>query len=133
MVVKFKVFKEYNNDSRPAQNTTMGETEFNLLMWLKDQLFIASEKVGIEKKFSPLVIPTKSKDEDDQLKLAQIRLMEWTEQTKKIVWLSCGTTRMSQRVQMLKSDYLKGRRTASSFDKLFTWTLKLKSFSIYLI
>ena len=46
------------------------ETDFNQFMCLKNQLVIATENFGREENLSPELIPTMSKDMDEQLKLA---------------------------------------------------------------
>ena len=69
--VKHKLFKKDDSkDIRLAQNITMGETELNQFMQLRNQMVIAAEKFVSEENFSPLLIPTMSKNTDEQIKLA---------------------------------------------------------------
>ena len=55
---------------RLVQNFTMGGANFNQFLRLRNQLFIAAENFAREENFSPRLIPTVSKDMDEQLKLA---------------------------------------------------------------
>ena len=49
----------------------MGEADFNEFMQLKNQLVNATENCAREENLTPVLIPTMSKDMDEQLKLAQ--------------------------------------------------------------
>ena len=69
--VKLKVFKKDDNkEFRLAQNLTMGEADFNQFMRLRNQLVNPAEKFAREEKFTPVLLPTMSRDIDEQLKLA---------------------------------------------------------------
>ena len=48
----------------------MGRSDFNQFTRLKNQLLIAAGNFAREENFSPVLIPTMSKDMDEQLKLA---------------------------------------------------------------
>ena len=49
--VKLKVFKkDSNKDFRLVQNLTMGGADFNKFMWLRNQVVLAAEQFGREKK-----------------------------------------------------------------------------------
>ena len=48
----------------------MGEADFNQFMRLRNQLVNAAEKFAGEDSLTPVLIPTMSKDMDEQLKLA---------------------------------------------------------------
>ena len=48
----------------------MGEADFNQFMWLRNQLVKAAESFAREENLTPLLIPTMSRDVDEQLKLA---------------------------------------------------------------
>ena len=48
----------------------MGEADFNQFMRLRNLLVNAVEKFAREENFTPVLIPTMSKDMDEQLKLA---------------------------------------------------------------
>ena len=69
--VKLKVFK--NDDKkkfRLVQNLTMGEADFNQFTRLRNQLVNAAENFAKEENLTPVLIPTMSKDMDEQLRLA---------------------------------------------------------------
>ena len=69
--VKLKVFrKDDKKEFRLVQNLTTGEADFNQFMRLRNQLVNAAENVAREENLTPLLIPTMSKDMDEQLKLA---------------------------------------------------------------
>ena len=71
LVVKLKVFREDDKkEFRLVQNLTMGEADFNQFMRLRNQLVNAAENFATEEKFTPVLIPTMSRDMDEQLKLA---------------------------------------------------------------
>ena len=48
----------------------MGEANFKLFMRLKNHLDIAAENSARKENLSPVLIPTRSKDKNEQLKLA---------------------------------------------------------------
>ena len=48
----------------------MGEADFNQFMRLRNQLVNAAENFAREKNLIPVLIPTRSRDMDEQLKLA---------------------------------------------------------------
>ena len=69
--VILKVFKkDENKEFRLVQNLTMGEADFNQFMRLKNQLVNAAENFTSEENLMPVLIPTMSRDIDEQLKLA---------------------------------------------------------------
>ena len=67
---KLKVFwKDDKKEFRLVQNLTMGEAGFNQFMRLRKQLVNAAENFAREEFLTPVLIPTMSKDMDEQLKL----------------------------------------------------------------
>ena len=69
--VKLKVFKKDDNkEFRLVQYLTLGEADFNQCMRLRNQLVKAAEHFDSEEKLTPVLIPTMSRDMDEQLKLA---------------------------------------------------------------
>ena len=69
--VKLDVFKKDDNkESRLVQNLTTGEAEFNQFMRLRNRLVNAAEKLVGEENLTPVLIPTMSKDMDEQPTLA---------------------------------------------------------------
>ena len=68
--VKLKVFKKADKkEFRLVQNLTIGEADFNHFMRLRNQLVLAADNFATEENFSPLLVPTMSKDMDEKLKL----------------------------------------------------------------
>ena len=71
LVVELKVFrKDDKKDFRLVQNLTMGEADFNQFMRLRNQTVNAAENVAREETLTSVLIPTMSKDMDEQMKLA---------------------------------------------------------------
>ena len=69
--VKLKVFrKDDKKEFRLVQNVTMGEADLNQFMRLRNQLVNAAENFAREESLIPVLIPTMSKNMDEQLKLA---------------------------------------------------------------
>ena len=69
--VKLKVFKKDDNkEFRLVQKLTMGEADFNQFMRTRNQLVNAAENFAREENLTPVLMPTWSKDMDEQLKLA---------------------------------------------------------------
>ena len=70
MDLKLKLFKrDDNRDFRLVQNLTMGEADFNQLLRLRYQLVIAAENFSREENLTPVLIPSLSKDIDEQFRL----------------------------------------------------------------
>ena len=68
--VKLKLFwKDENKEFRSLQNLTSGEADFHQFMRLKNQLVIGAEDFAREEKLSTVLLPTLSKDMDEQIKL----------------------------------------------------------------
>ena len=69
--VKLNVFrKDDKKDFKLVQNLTIGEVDFNQFMRLRNPLVNAAENFAREENLTPVLIPTMSKDMDEQLKLA---------------------------------------------------------------
>ena len=69
--VKLNVFKKDDKkEFRLVQNLTMGEADFNHFMRLRNQLVNAAENFATEGNLTSVLIPTSSKDMDEQHKLA---------------------------------------------------------------
>ena len=69
--VKLKVFrKDYKKDFRLVQNLTIREADFNQFMRLRNQLVNAAKNFAREDNLTTVLIPTMSRDMDEQLKLA---------------------------------------------------------------
>ena len=71
MDVKLKIFRNDDKEEfRLVQNLTMGEADFNQFMRLRNQLVNAAENFARVENLTQALIPTMSKDMDEQLKLA---------------------------------------------------------------
>ena len=69
--VKLKLFrKDEKKDFRLVQNLTMGEADFKQFMQLRNQLVNAAKNFAREENLTPVLIPTMSRDMDEQLKPA---------------------------------------------------------------
>ena len=71
--VKLKIFrKDDKKEFRLVQTLIMGEADFNQFMChlSENQLVNAAENLAREENLAPVLIPTMSKDMDEQLKLA---------------------------------------------------------------
>ena len=69
--VKLKVFKKDDNKMfQLVQNLTKGEADFNQFTRFRNQLVNAAENFARGVNLTPVLIPTMSKDMDEQLKLA---------------------------------------------------------------
>ena len=69
--VKFKVIrKDDKKEFQLVQNLTMGEADFNQFNRVGNQLVNAADNFAREENSTPVLMPTKSKDMDEQLKLA---------------------------------------------------------------
>ena len=69
--MKLEVLKEYDNkEFRLVQYLTMGKVGFKQFLRLRNQLVNAAENFTRDEILTPVLIPTMSKDKDEQLKLA---------------------------------------------------------------
>ena len=68
---KLKVFERDNKSAefRLRQNLSMGETDFNQFIRLRNQLVVAADNFLREQNLSPVLQSTLSKDMEEQLKL----------------------------------------------------------------
>ena len=68
--VRLKVFRKVDKkEFRLAQNLTTGEADFNEFMRLRNQLINAAENIRREENLTPVLIPTMSRDMEEQFKL----------------------------------------------------------------
>ena len=68
---KLKVLRKDDKKAiRLVQNLTMAGADFSQFMQLRNQLVIKTEKIAGKENLPPVVIPTMSKNMDEQLKLA---------------------------------------------------------------
>ena len=65
----------------------MGDADFNQFMRLRNQLIIAAENFAREENLTPVLIPTMSKDMDEQLKLTH-KVVEVVDRANRIICVS---------------------------------------------
>ena len=83
--VKFEVFrKDDKKEFRLVQNLTMGEADFNQFMRLRNQLVNAAENIARAENLTPVLIPTKSRDMEEQLKLAH-KVVDVVDRTNRMI------------------------------------------------
>ena len=69
--VQHKVFRKNDKkEFRLVQNLTIGEADFNQFIRLRNQLVNAAENFAREEYLTPVLIPTMTRDMDEQVKLA---------------------------------------------------------------
>ena len=132
--LKLKLFKKDDNkEFRLVQNLTMAAVGFSQFMRLRNQLVNPAEVFARKENLAPVLMPTKFKIMDGQLKLAH-KVVDVVQRPKeRFLWLCCGTLWTNLRVPVLKSDDLQGRRRTRSFNKLSMWIIKLENLSFYLV
>ena len=87
MDVKLKVFrKDDKKEFRPIQNLTMGEADFNQFTRFRNQLVNAAE-FAREDNLTQVMIPTKSRDKDEQFKLAH-KVVDVVDRTNRKVFVT---------------------------------------------
>ena len=87
--VKLKVFrKDDKKEFRLAQNLTMGEADFNQFMRLRNQLFNAAENFAREENLTPVLIPTMSRDMDEQLKHKTHKVIDVMDRTNRKIFVT---------------------------------------------
>ena len=131
--VKLKVFrKDDKKEFRLVQNLTMGEADFKQFMRLRYQLVNAAKNFAKEEKFTPVLIPTMSKDMDEQLKLAP-KVVDVVDRTNRKICV----TLLRYNVDKPESSYAQVRLFArkkedEKFQQVVYVNYKLEAF-IYLL
>ena len=131
--VKLKVFrKDDKKDFRLVQKLTRGEAEFNQFMRLRNQLVNAAENFAREENLTPVLIPTMSRDMDEQLKLAH-KAVDVVDRTNRKICV----TLLLYNVDKPESSYAQVRLFARNkqdekFQQVVYVTYKLEEF-IYLL
>ena len=126
---KLKVFKKDDNKQlRLVQNLTMGEANFNQFLRLRNQLVKAAENFAREENLTPLLIPTMSRDVDEQLKLAR-KVVDVVDRTNRKICVIL----MPYNVDKPKSSYAQVRLFArkkedENFQQVFYVKYKLEEF-----
>ena len=65
----------------------MGEADFNQFMRLRNQLVNAAENFAREENLTPVLMPTMSRDMDEQLKLAH-KVVEVVDRTNRKIFVT---------------------------------------------
>ena len=131
--VKLKVCKKDDNiEFRLVQNFTVGEAELNQFKRLRNQLVNAAENFAGEENLNPVLIPTMSKDMDEQLKLAH-KVVDVVDRANKKI---CATL-LRYNVDKLESSYaqvriFERRKEDEKFQQVVYVNYKLEEF-IYLL
>ena len=103
--VELKVLRRDNNrDFRLVQDFRLGEADFNRFIRLTNPLVIAAENFGEEENFSPALIPTMSKDINQQLKLAH-KFIDGVDEANRMICV----TLLRYIVENLKNSYAQVR------------------------
>ena len=130
--VKLKVFKKDNNkEFRLVQNLTMGEADFNQFMRLRNQL-VNAENFAREENLTTVLIPTMSKDMDEQLKLAH-KVVDLVDRANRKIFV----TLLRNNVDKLESSYAQvplfaRKKEDEKFQQVVNVNYKLEEF-IYLL
>ena len=131
--VKLKVFrKDDKKEFRLVQNLTMGKADFNQFMRLRNQLVNASENFAREENVTPVLIPTRSRDMDEQLKQAH-KVVDVVDRTNRKICV----TLLRYNVEKPESSYAQVRLLArkkedEKFQQVVYVNYKLEEF-IYLL
>ena len=131
--VKLKVFrKDDKKEFRLVQNLTMGGADFSRFMTLRNQLVNSAENFAIPENLTPVLIPTMSKDMDEQLKLAH-NVVDVVDETNRKICV----TLLRYNVDKLESSYAQVRLFArkledENFQQVVFVNYKLEEF-IYLL
>ena len=131
--VKLKVFKKDDDkEFRLVQNFTMGEADFNQFMRVKNQLVNPAENFARGGNLMPVLIPTMSKDMDEQLKLVH-KVVDVNDRANKKICV----TLLRYNVDKPERSYAQVRLVArknedEKFEKVVFVNYKLEEF-IYLL
>ena len=131
--VKLKVSrKDDKKEFRRVQNLTTGEADFNQFMRLRNQLVNAAENFSTEENLTTVLIPTMSRDMDEQLKLAQ-KVVDVVDRTNRKICV----TLLRYNVDKSESSYAQVRLFArkkgdEKFQQVVYVNYKLEEF-IYLL
>ena len=131
--VKLKVFrKDDKKEFRLVQYFTMGEAYFNQFIRLRNQLLNAAENFAREENLKPVLIPTMSRDMDEQLKLAH-KVVDVVDRTNRKICV----TLLRYNVDKSESSYAQVRFFArkkehEKFQQVVYVNYKLEEF-IYLL
>ena len=131
--VKPKVFKKADNkEFRLVQSLTLGETDFNQVMPLMEQLVNAAENFAREENLMPLVIPTMPKDMDEQLKLSH-KVVHILNRANRKIWVTLLRYNVDKRESSYAQiQFLASKKEGEKFQQVIYVIYKLEEF-IYLL
>ena len=104
----------------PGPKNYNGEIRFQLLFRLRNQLVLERNTSAETKNCPPNRLQQCPKIQRNNSSLFRRRLTFWTVVAERFVWICCGTVRRmwtSQRVSMLKHNFLKEKNNRESFNK----------------
>ena len=124
--VKLNVFKkDYNKEFQMVEILTVGEAYFNQFMRLTNQLVIAAENFATEENLTAVLLPTISKDMDEQLKLAH-KVVDVMDGANKTDLCDSAAVQWGQDWELFVWNLIfckgGGRKV---FNKLCMWVIKL--------
>ena len=97
----------------------MGGADFNRFKRLRNQLVITAENFGSEENLSPVLIPTRIKDIDQQRKFAH-KVIDVVDQANRNICVTLLRYNVeSQMVFTLKFEFSQGGRRKRCFNKVF--------------
>ena len=103
--VKLKVFKkDENKQFRLAQNSTMGEADFNQFFGLRNQLVAAVRDFSKEEHLPPMQVKLLAKDLEEQLKLTH-KVVEVADRPHRKICV----TMLRYNVEKPETSYVQGR------------------------
>ena len=126
--VKLKVFKRHDKkEFRLVQNFTMGEADFNQFMKLRNQLVNAAENFAREENLTPVLIPTMSRDMDEQLKLAH-KVVDVVDRTNRKICVTLLRYNVNKPESSCAQVQLLARKEDEKFQQFVYVNYKLEEF-----
>ena len=106
----------------------MGEADFNQFMRLRNQLANAAENFARDKNLTPVLIPTMTKDMDEQLKLAH-KVVDVVDRANRKICV----TLLRYNVDKIESSYAQNRlfvrtKEDEKFQQIFYVEYELEEF-----
>ena len=128
--VKSKVFKkDGDNDFPLVQNLTIGEAGCNLFMRMSNQIAIAAENFARKENFSPVLIPTMSKNMNEQLKVAHkvVDVVDRSNGKIFVTLLRYSVDKPETKSFYAQVQFFQGRKRTRSFSKLSMWNINFNN------
>ena len=132
--VKLKVFKreDKNAEFRLRQNLSMGETDFNQFIRLRNQLVVAVRDFSKEENLPPVQVKLLAKDMEEQLKLTH-KVVEVVDRPHRKI----GVTMLRYNVEKPETSYVQVRlfgrkKDEEKFNQIVYVNYKIDEF-IYLL